>query len=196
MTIAGHCIIEHPVTRYLVLSFFFFGHSCSTWGGTRITRSESHSANLNAHCLRRQLRVVVAERMRFCKIKPFYSNRMYSHWGKGEARKSRPRGKVSVRSIFVCTIMDATICQSRLARHLFPLTKLSRRKLPWESTRGGPESYNFSGNLFIVFTIKFFSPTSDLTRYVRYLRDVSRWRPIPEICNINWLKRTSIRIEF
>lgn len=72
-----------------VLSFFFFSFYFLCCCNMRLYESYGGGVvmDLNARCLRQQLRVF-AEEARFCKIKAFYSNRMYSY-GRNEknARK-------------------------------------------------------------------------------------------------------------
>lgn len=130
------------------------------------------TVDLNARCLRGQLRVFAMEETRFCKIKAFYSNRMYSYGierqrklGRGrEKRVKVGRGKESFLSV---VFFFASLYIRSFVSSATPIISSywwnSRRVELRENARNAKVIIFLAENLHVVFWIKHFGKTSDLT---------------------------------
>lgn len=93
---------HHRTFSFFLLPFSLFSPLSKSQRATVTRIRKEVVTDLNTRCLWRQLRVFATERERFCKIKAFYSNRMYSYGEVrgGGARGSRSRGGTSCSKYF------------------------------------------------------------------------------------------------
>lgn len=113
----------------IVLSLFFFlfvFFTVATCNAARVTEKSYVAVDLNARCLRRQLRIFAAERKRgFAKLKRFIQIECTRT---GETRKTR--GSRSQRELFLLRVFffvplwTQPFVSPSPANHLFPLMKL------------------------------------------------------------------------
>lgn len=115
------------ITRvYRVFVHLFLLLLVAACGGTRITKGASprvFECTLFATAVKSFRNGGTAAR--FCKIKPFYSNRMYLHAGRrGKGEKVGHEGKFLSGVFLFVQLWTRLFVSPRLASHRFPLTKL------------------------------------------------------------------------